>query len=146
MCIKSNMGDKGASERCGFFWICLSSKLTLSGAVTDTRQCPSPVLGLGCLLGTIRQWYCRGRWQHQGPGVCTNSCLSRDTELSTAAGKTHSSCLHGDKSSMPKSSATSYQLLCPSRAVQPHLSGPVQFSLSCTVEKLCFIILRNMKV
>lgn len=132
-----------------FVWICLSPKLTLSGAVPDSRQCtcPSPVLGLGYLLVTIRQLYCRAPWQHQGPGVCTDLSLSRDAQLSTAAGKTHSSCLHGDnKSSKPKSSATSSQLLCPNRTVQPHFSRPVQFSLFCTVEELCSIILHNTKV
>lgn len=112
-----------------------------------TRQCtcPSPALGLSCLQVTIRQLFCRAPWQQQGPGVCTDLALSRGTQFSVAAEKTHSSCLHGDnKSSKPKSSATSSQ--CPTRTVQPHLSGPVELSLSCTVEDLRFIMLHNMKV
>lgn len=112
---------------------------------TGQCTCPCPVLGLGCLLVTIRGLYCRAPLQHQGPGVCTELSVSKGTQLSTAAEKTHSSCLHSDnKSSKPKSSATSSQLLCPSRTVQPHLSGLVQFSLSYTVEELCFILVHNM--
>lgn len=114
-----------------------------------TRQCscPLPVLGLGCLLVAVRQLCCRAPWQLQGPGVCTDLSLSRGTQLSTAAEKTHSSCLHGDnKSSKPKFVATSFQLLYSCKTLQPHLSGPVQFSLSSAFEELCFIIFHNMKV
>lgn len=147
MCTKSSMGDKGGFKRSPvcFVWISVTTTYIIRSSRRHTRQCAC--LCLGCLLVTIRELYCRAPWQHQGSGGCTGLSLSRGIQLSTAAEKTHSSWIHSDnKSSKLKSSATSSQLLCPSRTVQPHLSGLVQFSLSYAVEELCFIILHNMKI
>ena len=120
MRIKSCMEDRGTlrGHRCVLLDLSVTKAYIIRSSPRHTRQCtcPSSALELGCLLVTVRQLYCRAPRQRQGPSVCTGSCLSSGRQLSTAAEKSHSSCLHGNSmSSKPKSSATSSQSLSPTR-------------------------------